>query len=82
MTKQESKQIRAKRDKYIERMINRIKKTFPEARFDISRGPGPRRAWIDVRADTDCIFDITDPISPIRVKAMDEGFFFYFLRSS
>ncbi len=79
MTKQESRQIRTKRDNYIERMIKHIKKRYPEAEFEVSRGPGLKKALIYVRADTDAMFEVTEPLRPIRGRAIDDGFSFYIL---
>lgn len=79
MTKQESKIVRTKRDGYIERIIKHIKRRFPEAEFEVSRGPGLKRAFINVRVNTDSMLEVTEPLRPIRSRAMDDGFSFYVL---
>jgi hypothetical protein len=81
MTKKTAINLKRQRDSYIRKIERDILKKYPTAKFDVSRGPGLKRAYINVAAPTDNHFNVLDAVGDEWIDAIERGFYFYILPS-
>lgn len=79
MTREIAQRLKNKREGYIRGIKQNIRKKYPMAKFDIARGPGPKKAWIDVYAPTNSSFDVFDAVGEAWDRALEENFIIHIM---
>lgn len=79
MTSEIAQRLKNKRERYLRGIKQDIRKKYPMAKFDISRGPGPKKAWVDVYAPTDSTFDVLDAVGKVWDKALEENYLIHIM---